>query len=78
SVQYLIETLGKDTLLAHFIKAKANEKLTNIILFRAYIENYLINHPKIHLGLKFLIWKLQPTQLGLPVELYIFTNDTNW
>lgn len=76
--QELLERLGKETLLADFIKAKANEKLTNISLFRAYIENYLRNHPKIHLGLTFLIRKLQPTQFGLPVELYIFTNDTNW
>ena len=47
-------------------------------MFRAYIENYLRQHPKIHLGLTFLIRELQPTETGLPVELYIFTNDTNW
>ncbi|MBK2356689.1 mechanosensitive ion channel family protein [Francisella hispaniensis] len=76
--QELLEKLSKETLLADFIKAKDNEKLTNISLFRAYIENYLRNHPKIHLGLTFLIRELQPTQFGLPVELYIFTNDTNW
>jgi miniconductance mechanosensitive channel len=54
------------------------DKTTNITLFRAYIENYLRQHPKIHLGLTFLIRELQPTETGLPVELYIFTNDTNW
>jgi len=55
-----------------------SEKTTNITLFRSYIENYLLQHPKIHLGLTFLIRELQPTDKGLPVELYVFTNDTNW
>ena len=30
------------------------------------------------MGLTFLVRELQPTETGLPVELYIFTNDTNW
>ncbi|MDE4943020.1 hypothetical protein NAI62_13060, partial [Francisella tularensis subsp. holarctica] len=41
SDQELLERLGKENLLAYFIKAKANEKLTKIRLDRAYIENYL-------------------------------------
>ncbi|API86799.1 mechanosensitive ion channel family protein [Francisella uliginis] len=73
-----LETLAKEPLLQDFITSKKNEKLTNITLFRAYIENYLRNHPKIHTGLTFLIRELQPSETGLPVELYIFTNDTNW
>lgn len=74
----LIEKLKKEEYLKEFIETKRGQKLTNITLFRAYIENYLRNHPKIHLGLTFLIRELQPTETGLPVELYIFTNDTNW
>ncbi len=52
--------------------------LTNIGLFRAYIDNYLRNNPNISQELTFLIRQLQPTQYGLPLEIYIFTNDTNW
>ncbi|ASG67875.1 hypothetical protein CDV26_05275 [Francisella halioticida] len=74
----MLETLTKEPLLQDFIASKKNEKLTNITLFRVYIENYLRNHPKIHTGLTFLIRELQPSEIGLPVELYIFTNDTNW
>jgi len=53
-------------------------RLTNVGVFRAYVELYLRNHPKIHQGLTFLIRHLQPTAQGLPIEIYVFTNDTVW
>ena len=74
----LTSKLADETHLKDFIISRANEKLTNITLLRVYIENYLRNHPKIHMDLTFLVRELQPTETGLPVELYIFTNDTNW
>ncbi|MDH3349385.1 MAG: mechanosensitive ion channel family protein [Desulfobulbaceae bacterium] len=51
---------------------------TNIGIFRAYLENYLKNHPKIHTNMTFLIRHLAPTEKGLPIELYIFSNDQIW
>jgi len=53
-------------------------QLTNIGLFRAYISKYLENNSSISKDMTFLIRQLQPTTTGLPLELYIFTNDTNW
>ena len=52
--------------------------LTNIGLFRVYIEKYIRNHPKIHDKMTIIVRHLQPTETGLPLEIYIFTNDTNW
>ena len=52
--------------------------LTNIGLFRTYIENYLRNNDKIHKNMTFLVRQLQPTEMGLPIEVYVFTNDTKW
>ena len=52
--------------------------LTNIGLFRAYVENYLRHNDKIHKKMTFLIRHLQPTETGLPLELYVFTNDNDW
>jgi len=52
--------------------------LTNIGTFRAYIEAYLRNHPKISKSLTLLVRQLQATEHGLPIEIYTFTNDTNW
>ena len=52
--------------------------LTNIGLFRKYIYNYLQENKYIRDDLTFLIRQLQPGQSGIPIEIYVFTNDTNW
>ena len=36
------------------------------------------SHPKIHQELTFLIRQLEPTPEGVPLEIYVFTNDTRW
>ena len=53
-------------------------QLTNIGTFRAYTVSYLRSHPMVHLGMTFLVRQLQPTENGLPLEIYIFTRTTNW
>jgi len=53
-------------------------RLTNVGTFRAYIGEYLKAHSKIHDGLTFLIRQLPPGPTGLPLEIYVFTNDTDW
>ena len=52
--------------------------LTNIGTFRAYIEAYLRNHNKIHDEMTFLVRQLSPSSSGLPIEIYVFANDTDW
>ncbi len=52
--------------------------LTNIGTFRAYIVAYLKNHPKIKQDMTFLIRQLPPSPTGLPIEIYVFANDTVW
>ena len=52
---------------------------TNVGVFRAYIEAYLRQHPKVyHEGFTFLIRHLDPGPEGLPIEIYVFTNDNRW
>jgi miniconductance mechanosensitive channel len=53
-------------------------RLTNLGTFRAYVAAYLREHPKIHQDMTFLVRQLQPTEHGLPLEIYVFTNDTRW
>jgi miniconductance mechanosensitive channel len=53
-------------------------QLTNIGTFRAYIAAYLRDHKKIHQDLTFLIRQLAPGPTGLPIEIYVFTNDVRW
>ena len=53
-------------------------RLTNIGTFRAYITAYLKNHPRIHQDLTFLIRQLAPSEKGIAIEIYVFTNITDW
>ncbi|MCH8143392.1 MAG: mechanosensitive ion channel [Gemmatimonadetes bacterium] len=53
-------------------------RMTNIGTLRAYIVNYLRNHPKIDQSRTLLVRQLAPTPHGLPIELYVFCNDTRW
>lgn len=51
---------------------------TNIGAFRAYVQNYLENHPRIRQDMTLLVRQLQPTETGLPLEIYAFTATTAW
>jgi miniconductance mechanosensitive channel len=53
-------------------------RITNVGTFRAYCVAYLRAHPKIHQDMTFLVRQLAPTEKGLPLEIYVFTNDTRW
>ncbi|MRN66372.1 mechanosensitive ion channel family protein [Brucella sp. 10RB9213] len=53
-------------------------RVTNIGTFRAYVETYLRNHPGIHKSMTLLVRQMDPTPEGLPLEIYCFTNTTNW
>ena len=53
-------------------------RLTNLGTFRAYIFNYLKNHPCIHSDMTLLVRQLQPEETGIPIEIYCFTNTTEW
>ena len=53
--------------------------LTNIGTFRAYCKEYLRAHPKIHQeGMTFLVRQLPSNEKGVPIEIYVFVNDTRW
>ncbi len=53
-------------------------RLTNIGTFRAYCVAYLRAHPRIHQEMTFLVRQLQPSEHGLPLEIYVFVNDVRW
>lgn len=53
-------------------------RLTNLGTFRAYLTAYLASHPRVNQEMTRMVRQLEPTEHGLPVELYVFTNTTNW
>ncbi|PKQ63658.1 mechanosensitive ion channel family protein [Labilibaculum manganireducens] len=88
-----IEKFEKIRLLKDYLIEKKNEirannpegeipvnqrRLTNVGTFRKYIEAYLQEHPKIHNDMTFLVRQLQVSEKGLPLEIYVFSNDQEW
>jgi miniconductance mechanosensitive channel len=55
-----------------------SRRLTNIGTFRAYAYNYLKNHPAIHKDMTLIVRQLASGPEGLPLEIYCFTNTTEW
>ncbi len=54
-------------------------RLTNLGTFRAWIWALLRAHPKIHqTGHTLLVRQLPPGPQGVPIEVYCFSNDTDW
>jgi miniconductance mechanosensitive channel len=53
-------------------------QMTNLGTFRKYLEEYLHHHPMISKEMTFLVRHLQPTDKGLPVEIYVFSKDQAW
>lgn len=52
--------------------------LTNIGIFRKYLELYLKNNPKINQEMSFIVRQLQSTDKGVPIEVYVFSREKDW
>lgn len=53
-------------------------RMTNIGSFRVYLENYLKNRPDIRKDMTLMVRQLSVEDKGVPMEIYCFTNTTEW
>ena len=52
--------------------------LTNLGLFRKYINQYIQTHPGVNKEMTLMVRHLQPTEKGIPLEIYCFSKDKTW
>ena len=52
--------------------------LTNIGVFRKYVNDYLQNHSAVNKGMTLMVRQLAPTPQGIPLEIYVFSADKRW
>ena len=52
--------------------------LTNIGVFRKYMETFIEQHSAINKDMMIMVRQLQPTAQGLPIEIYAFSSDKRW
>lgn len=51
---------------------------TNLGVFRAYINAYLKSNPKINQNMTRIVRQLQPTEFGVPLQVYVFSLEKDW
>jgi small-conductance mechanosensitive channel len=75
----MIETIRKDLpLMSENKEDNAKDILTNIQLYRLYIERYLKHHPDVNQSLDIIVTQKEATAYGLPIEVYFFTSEKAW
>tara|TARA_B100000809_G_C15140596_1_gene533050 strand:- start:10453 stop:11658 length:1206 start_codon:yes stop_codon:yes gene_type:complete len=52
--------------------------LTNIGVFRKYIETYIENHSGTNKEMMIMVRQLEPGTQGIPLEIYAFSSDKRW
>ena len=55
-----------------------DDRTENSQVYRVYIERYLRHHPVVAQNLDMIIAMREPTELGLPIEVYFFLTDKVW
>ena len=64
--------------LTQFVVPSDGQRLTNMGLFRLYLTKYFRQHPAIRTDMPLVVRQLQSTHQGLPLEVFLFVNDTRW
>ena len=88
-----IDTLRKSIVLKGYIEdmlPKLNEqnegksdvlderRLTNLGVFRQYAVRKLETNPDLNMNMTYMVRQLQPTEKGIPLEVYFFSREKDW
>ena len=68
----------RPSLSANVEKIPDRQMPTNSQLYRVYIVRYLRAHPQVAQNLDLIIAQRQPTEFGVPIEVYFFLKDKVW
>jgi miniconductance mechanosensitive channel len=79
----LIEHLRTHSLTRDLMENVATESIegvrfTNVDLYARCINRFIDRHPRVNHKMLSMVRQLQPTEYGLPIEMYFFTADVRW
>lgn len=86
-IEYLSKYINEKTMEFEKIKSRqssaattesSRNQLTNIGVFRIYLEKYLAHNPKIREDMTILVRQLPAESRGLPLEVCAFAAETEW
>lgn len=75
--EQVVKTYNKEHNIDNSILVNGRRQ-TNLGVFRAYLTNYLRSLPDINQDLMCMVRQLQPTEQGIPLELYFFSAIKDW
>ena len=78
--QEQLEVFRQMPLLNDYLEAfvEKGKRLTNLGVFRAYLNFYMRSLPDISKQMACMVRHLQPTESGLPLEIYCFSTNKEW
>ena len=76
--QEMIHRIRQEIPLLSDVEDPEKKVPTNAQLYRLYIERYLRSHPIVNTNLDLIIAQREPTQFGVPIEVYFFLSDKVW
>ena len=71
-------SLTKEALEGIELRSTEGATLTNLDLFMRSINAYIVKHPRINSKMIAMVRQLQPSEWGLPIEIYCFSANVNW
>ena len=79
----LIERLRTNEATSKLMEGVATESLegvrfTNVDLYIRCVNHFIDMHPRVNHNMLSMVRQLQPTEWGLPIEMYFFTSDVKW
>lgn len=75
---YLETKLSDPEISSQDVAVIGRRQLTNIGTFRAYCVKYLENHNEINSNMTLIVRQLEPTESGIPLEIWAYSNTTEW
>jgi miniconductance mechanosensitive channel len=73
-----IANIAKIDNFAEQIAKKGDGRLTNVGRFRLYLVEWLRANPHLRKDMSLVVRQLASGPLGLPLEIYAYTNETRW
>jgi miniconductance mechanosensitive channel len=76
--EMLAKLSASTDLMAPLSLTNEGPRLTNLGLFRHYLVGYFRQHPAVRTDMPLIVRLLQATEFGVPLEVFLFVNDTDW
>lgn len=73
-----VEKLRSSIPLLREAALPANGPITNGQLYRIYLERYLMSLDEVNTDLDIIIAQKEPTEFGVPVQVYFFLRNKSW